>query len=168
MKMRGKCGMIFIDYLQLINMASDQKNRNREQEVTECSRACKIMAKELNVPVVLLSQLNRSVESSANKRPNMSHLRESGALEQDADIVILAYRPEYYGINETEDGEPTNGYGELIIDKNREGGTGIIKFYHNETLSKITDKRNVGNSPELFTNESSDPLLLPRNDGPVF
>jgi len=139
MKMKGRCDLVMIDYLQLTTMKSENRNRNREQEVSESSRMSKIIAKELDIPVILLSQLNRTAESTKDKRPTMSMLRESGSLEQDADMVLLTYRPEYYNITETEDGTPTNGYGELIVDKHRSGSVGTVKFAYNETVTLITD-----------------------------
>ena len=98
LKGKGRCDCIIIDYLQLCEMKSEQKNRNREQEVAEASRKAKLMAKELDVPVILLCQLNRDCETRADHRPALSDLRESGAIEQDADVVMLLYRPAFYGI----------------------------------------------------------------------
>jgi replicative DNA helicase len=114
---------IVIDYLQLITFDSEKRNSTRENEISTISRQLKLMAKELNVPVIALSQLSRSVESrGGDKRPKLSDLRESGAIEQDADMVMFLYRPEYYGIYENTDGStlPT-GYTELIIAKHRNG-----------------------------------------------
>lgn len=90
---RNECNMIIIDYLQLCDMTTGQNNRNREQEVAQATRKAKLLAKELNVPVVLLSQLNRVSEGRPAGRPELSQLRESGAIEQDADVVLLLYRP---------------------------------------------------------------------------
>lgn len=143
MKQKGKCGIIFIDYLQLADMTSGEKNRNREQEVAQTTRQCKILAKELDVPVILLSQLSRATEARADKRPQLSDLRESGAIEQDADIVMFLYRAAYYGINEVTlfDGQviSSNGIGEIIIAKHREGATGDIAFRHNESMMQISN-----------------------------
>lgn len=130
---KGKCGFILIDYLQLIDMRSQNKAYNREQEVSQCSRAAKVMAKELGVPVVLLSQLSRKSEERSDKMPLLSDLRESGAIEQDADIVMFIHRPEYY--NKTAE----KGFGEIRIAKQRDGATGDIRFRYNENLTKITD-----------------------------
>lgn len=129
---QGKCRMVIIDYLQLAG-GTGQKNRSREQEVSQMSREAKIIAKELNIPVLLLSQLNRESENRKDKRPLLSDLRESGAIEQDADMVILIHRPAYH------DKEAEKGYGELIIAKYRNGATGILKFKHNDSLTKISD-----------------------------
>ncbi|OJV18834.1 MAG: hypothetical protein BGO30_03405 [Bacteroidetes bacterium 41-46] len=143
MAQKGKCGLILIDYLQLADMSTGEKNRNREQEVAQASRRCKIIAKELNVPVVLLSQLSRSVEDSKNKIPQLSHLRESGAIEQDADIVAFLYRAAYYGVDsiETYDNGTISsaGIGELIIGKNRDGSVGAVLFQHNPSMTIISD-----------------------------
>lgn len=130
---KGKCGLILIDYLQLIDMRSSNKNYNREQEVSQCSRAAKLMAKELGVPVILLSQLSRKNEERSDKMPLLSDLRESGAIEQDADTVMFIHRPEYYDKN------AEKGFGEIRIAKQRDGATGDIRFRYNENLTKITD-----------------------------
>ena len=139
---RGKCDIIFADYLQLVD-TSTGKNRNREQEVANASRNAKIIAKELGGPFVLLSQLSRKVEERADKTPQLSDLRESGAIEQDADIVVFIHRPAYYGeqyITTEKWGEiSTEGVGVLSIAKQREGATGKVYFSHNEPMTKITD-----------------------------
>ena len=102
---------------------------NREQEISMISRSIKTVAKELNVPIIALSQLSRSVETrGGDKRPMLSDLRESGAIEQDADIVSFIYRPEYYGITEDEDGNSTLGTGEIIIAKHRNGSLENVKL----------------------------------------
>lgn len=137
LKRKGKCGMILIDYLQLASIEGSKGNR--EQEVSKMSRDCKNMAKELNVPVILLSQLSRSVEARADKTPMLSDLRESGAIEQDADMVIFLNRPEKYGILEMDGFGSTKGLGFVIIAKNKEGGTGEIPFRYNESLTRILD-----------------------------
>lgn len=141
LELRAKCRrlkaqhdiqLIIIDYLQLMSGdASKQGGGNREQEIASISRALKGIAKELNVPVLALSQLNRSVETrGGDKRPQLSDLRESGSIEQDADMVIFLYRPEYYGITADEGGQPTNNVGEVILAKNRHGSldTVTLKF----------------------------------------
>lgn len=123
--------LIIIDYLQLMQGKADGKGGgNREQEIGSISRALKSVAKELNVPVIALSQLSRAVENrpGASKRPMLSDLRESGSIEQDADMVLFLYRPEYYGMTEDENGNPTNGVGEVIIAKHRNGETGIVRL----------------------------------------
>lgn len=118
-------GMLVIDYLQL--MSGDGKG-NREQEISQISRGLKKIAKELDIPVIALSQLSRSVEQrGGDKRPQLSDLRESGAIEQDADIVIFTHRPEYYGITEYADGVSTRGVAEIIFAKHRNGGLETAK-----------------------------------------
>lgn len=129
---KGKCGLIIIDYLQLAR-ESGANNRNREQEVSRMSRECKVLAKELDVPVILLSQLNRDVDKRADKRPVLADLRESGSIEQDADIVLFIHRPAYY------DESAEKGFGEIVIAKNRNGRTGIVQFKHNSSLTRIGD-----------------------------
>lgn len=149
MNKQGKCGIVFIDYLQLMDTRTAERGRNREQEVAQCSKAAKVLAKELGVPVVLLAQLNRAVEGRGGKEPMLSDLRESGAIEQDADIVMFVHRPEYYEKDKQEvetrlsDGQkhfvPIKGLGKFIVAKNREGSTGDAKFSYNESLTVITD-----------------------------
>lgn len=114
--------MIVIDYIQLMTTGVNNPNGNREQEISTISRSLKSLAKELNVPVIILSQLNRSVETrGGSKRPQLSDLRESGAIEQDADMVMFIYRPEYYGIEQDEAGASTQGWAQLIVAKHRNG-----------------------------------------------
>ena len=121
-------GLVVIDYLQL--MQGDSRNDNRVQEVAEISRAMKLMAKELNVPVICCSQLSRGPESRNDKRPMMSDLRESGSIEQDADVVLFLYRDEYYKVSESSDPNMENdaSIAEVIIAKNRHGSTGTVKM----------------------------------------
>jgi replicative DNA helicase len=118
--------MIIIDYLQL--MSGPQRTESREREISHISRSLKSLAKELNIPVIALSQLNRAVETRTDKRPQLSDLRESGSIEQDADVVIFLNRPEYYGIEKDENGESTAGVTEVIVGKQRNGPTGMIKL----------------------------------------
>nr|WP_321223339.1 replicative DNA helicase [uncultured Psychroserpens sp.] len=123
--------MIMIDYLQLMTAGGSQKGGNREQEISTISRNLKALAKELAIPVIALSQLSRAVETrGGSKRPLLSDLRESGAIEQDADIVSFIYRPEYYKIDEWDDDErsPTEGQGEFIVAKHRNGGLENIRL----------------------------------------
>ncbi len=123
--------LIVIDYLQLMTAGGSQKGGNREQEISTISRNLKALAKELNVPVIALSQLSRAVETrGGSKRPLLSDLRESGAIEQDADIVSFIYRPEYYKIDEWDDEErtPTEGQAEFIVAKHRNGGLENIRL----------------------------------------
>ena len=123
LKMEKNIGLIIIDYLQLVQGSNARKNGSREQEIAEISRSLKILAKELNVPVIALSQLSRAVESREDHRPMLSDLRESGSIEQDADIVMFLYRDDYYN-KDSED----KGLTEVIIAKHRGGSTGKIKL----------------------------------------
>ena len=137
-KSKGRCDLLIIDYLQLCEMKSGQKNRNREQEVAEASRKAKLIAKELDIPVILLCQLNRECEMRADKRPALSDLRESGAIEQDADVVMLLYRPALYGLtSERRSKFPSEGLGMVILAKPRNGETGDVYFGHNPAMTKI-------------------------------
>jgi replicative DNA helicase len=135
--------LIIIDYLQLMTgKGNDGKGSgNREQEIGSISRALKSVAKELNVPVIALSQLSRAVESrpGGSKRPMLSDLRESGSIEQDADMVLFLYRPEYYGLEFDEDNNPTQGVGEVIIAKHRNGETGRVRLKFVGKYVKFTD-----------------------------
>ena len=128
MKQQYDIQMIFIDYLQLMT-AKTEKNGNREQEISTISRSLKSLAKELNVPVLALSQLSRNVESRpGSKKPILSDLRESGAIEQDADMVVFIYRPEYYGLNEDENNKSTQGKAIINIAKHRNGKLGDVEL----------------------------------------
>jgi replicative DNA helicase len=135
--------LIIIDYLQLMQGKAEGKGGggNREQEIGSISRALKTVAKELNVPVIALSQLSRAVENrpGGSKRPMLSDLRESGSIEQDADMVLFLYRPEYYGLDVDEDNNPTQGVGEVIIAKHRNGETGRVRLKFVGKYVKFTD-----------------------------
>lgn len=128
-------GLIMIDYLQL--MQSRSKSERREQEISDISRSLKAMAKELNVPVLALSQLNRKVEDRpGQKRPQMADLRESGAIEQDADVIMFIYRDEIY--NKAED-NPEKGKAEIIVEKHRNGATGAVKLRFEGRYTRFDD-----------------------------
>jgi len=118
--------MLIIDYLQLVEITGDKKQRNREQEISTITRRLKQLAKELDLPILCLSQLSRQVETRGDKRPRLADLRESGAIEQDADLVCFLYRAEYYGIPELLDGSPSANMGEVEIAKHRNGGIGTV------------------------------------------
>jgi len=131
--------LIVIDYIQLMSSGGDGKG-NREQEISTISRSLKSLAKELDVPIITLSQLNRSVETrSGSKRPMLSDLRESGAIEQDADMVLFIYRPEYYKIDQDEEGNSTHGMAELIIAKHRNGALADVKLQFIDRFAKFID-----------------------------
>lgn len=141
LKMQHDIQMIVIDYLQLMSgTSSDKKGSNREQEISLISRSLKSIAKELNVPVIALSQLSREVEKrGGDKRPQLSDLRESGSIEQDADMVIFLYRPEYYGFDHDENGNPTQGVTEIIVSKHRNGALGTVKVKFISQNAKFVD-----------------------------
>jgi replicative DNA helicase len=150
LKRKSKCGLIIIDYLQLSSDSeTEDSKRNREQEISSISRKAKLMAKELEVPVILLSQLNRALETRSDKRPQLSDLRESGAIEQNADVVIFINRPEKYGIVEDEQGNSTVGRSEFIIMKQREGKVGTIFFRFNDSLTAVYDYEEGWNSDDF-------------------
>ncbi|MCL0107337.1 replicative DNA helicase, partial [Thermodesulfovibrionales bacterium] len=129
----GMLSLIVVDYLQL--MRSMGKFERREQEISDISRSLKALAKELKVPVIALSQLNRAVEQRGEKRPTLADLRESGALEQDADVIIFLYRDEFYNKN-----NPSNkGKAELIVAKQRNGPTGIVNLTYLADSTKFVD-----------------------------
>jgi replicative DNA helicase len=134
-----KIELIIIDYLQLMVGGQDNKNGNREQEISHISRSLKGIAKELNIPIIALSQLSRNVERSQTKKPQLSDLRESGAIEQDADMVMFIYRPEYYGLTETEDNLPATNLAEIIVAKNRNGALKSVNLKFLGHLTKFAD-----------------------------
>ncbi|MGL5521710.1 MAG: replicative DNA helicase [Metamycoplasmataceae bacterium] len=139
LKRSDKLDLIIIDYLQLIPVSSSNYGENRQQEVSKISRLLKQLARELEVPVIALSQLSRRVEQREDKTPLMSDLRESGAIEQDADIIAFIFREEYYNKNEENknDLQETN----IIISKHRNGPTGRIDLIFNPSLGQFSDKK---------------------------
>jgi replicative DNA helicase len=126
LKAEKNIGMVVIDYLQL--MQGPAKAESREREISHISRSLKALAKELNIPVIALAQLNRAVETRTDKRPQLSDLRESGSIEQDADVVIFLNRPEYYGMKNDPEGNSWEGVAEVIVGKQRNGPIGEIKL----------------------------------------
>jgi replicative DNA helicase len=149
LELRAKCRrlkqqhdiqMVVIDYLQLMQGDGGKGGGNREQEIASISRALKNLAKELNVPVIALSQLSRAVETrGGDKRPQLSDLRESGSIEQDADMVAFLYRPEYYGFTQDEAGNSVQGIGEVIVAKNRSGSLDTIQLRFIGKYTKFAD-----------------------------
>ncbi len=138
LKIQHDIQLVIIDYLQLMSGPPETKN-SREQEVSQISRGLKAIAKELNIPVIALSQLNRAVENRTDKRPQLSDLRESGAIEQDADIVIFIHRPEKFGILQDDDGNSTAGLAEIIIAKHRNGAVTDVNLRFIDYMAKFTD-----------------------------
>lgn len=177
MELRSKCrrlksehdiDIIIIDYLQLMTAGgSMNSNSNREQEIAAISRGLKVLAKELNVPVIALAQLSRAVEQrTGDKRPQLSDLRESGSIEQDADVVCFLYRPEYYGIQTDDEGNSTAGVAELIIGKQRNGPTDTVRLQFVQQYARFENLSAHYQSPfednaALGGNDSNDPQLPP-------
>jgi len=169
LKRQKNIGMVVVDYLQLLQGTSKSSDANRVQEISEISRGLKTLAKELNVPVVACAQLSRAVEQREDKRPQLSDLRESGSIEQDADIVMFVYREEYY-LKAHEPKHPipgdsaevfsayeeweakhrqVGGVAELIIAKNRHGGTGKERLRFEGKYTKFSDLAEEDRLPEL-------------------
>ena len=163
LELRAKCrrlkaehdiGLVVVDYLQLMQASNVRNNANREQEIAHISRSLKGLAKELNLPVIALSQLNRGVENrGGDKRPQLSDLRESGSIEQDADVVAFIYRAERYGITVDEQGNSTEGIAEIIIEKQRNGPIGTVElafvnqYARFENLTTRYEEQNAGGPP---------------------
>jgi replicative DNA helicase len=165
LELRAKCRrlkaqhdikLIIIDYLQLMSGDSTKSGGgggNREQEIASISRALKNIAKELSVPVIALSQLSRAVETrGGDKRPQLSDLRESGSIEQDADMVMFLYRPEYYGITEDESGMAMQGVGEVIIAKHRNGSLDTVQLKFIGKYTKFADLDGFNNFEGGYNN----------------
>lgn len=166
LELKGKCRkmvkenkieLVVVDYLQL--MRSGLRTRSREEEIAEISRGLKSLAKELNIPVIALSQLSRNVESRGDKKPMLQDLRESGQIEQDADMVVFCYRPEYYGIQEYEVGSSTfntDGLFMLLIAKHRNGELGEVPLTFIAQQTKLTNyNENSGIYTQLEENSST-------------
>ena len=154
LKMQHGIEMVIVDYLQLMSAGPDSKKGNREQEISSISRALKGLAKELDIPVIALSQLSRAVENrGGSKRPMLSDLRESGAIEQDADIVTFIYRPEYYELDED---PATKGLAEIIISKHRNGALATINLQFVDEFAKFENRDELS-----FDNISDDSFINP-------
>jgi replicative DNA helicase len=149
LKRQHNLSLIIIDYLQLLRPAQGTRYENRVQEISEITRSLKQLAKELNVPLIALSQLSRQVEQREDKRPQLADLRESGSIEQDADVVMFIYREEYYLRGKEprpedpkytewqENSERAHNQAEVIIAKQRHGPTGVVKLYFEEKLTRF-------------------------------
>jgi len=188
LKQQHNIEMIMIDYLQLMSGTAEGKggNGNREQEISQISRSLKGLAKELNIPVIALSQLSRAPEKRGGPpKPVLSDLRESGAIEQDADIVMFLYRPEYYKIPQFEDGTPTDGIAEVMISKHRNGAVADVrtrfvgkyaKFENLNTFSAADEydnmrstqqvKKNYVDMPSKMNKEADDEVEFKRKHKP--
>lgn len=160
--------MVFVDYIQLMSSGTTNAG-NREQEISQISRSLKSLAKELDIPIVTLSQLNRSVETrGGSKKPILSDLRESGAIEQDADMVVFIYRPEYYKIDEDEKG-PTKGMADIIIAKHRNGALAEVRMRFIDKFARFEELEDHGYVGMDFSDEAgSSTRILPSrmNDMP--
>ena len=162
LKRTANIGMILVDYLQLVRGSASRRNDNRVQEISEVTQALKALAKDLNVPVIALSQLSRAVESRDDKRPQLSDLRESGAIEQDADVVMFVFREEYYEMRK----QPTEGtpehaawqekmdrianLAEVIIGKQRHGPIGRVVLHFESAFTKFSDHVASDHLPESY------------------
>jgi replicative DNA helicase len=146
--------LVIIDYLQLMSAKDGKNSGNREQEISMISRSIKEIAKELNIPIIALSQLSRSVEQRSDKKPILSDLRESGAIEQDADIVSFLYRPSYYKILKYDDGTSTHGIGEFLIEKHRNGKTAAVRLRFEDEFARFSNLSEPNQFLETGNNES--------------
>lgn len=152
LKMQYDIQIVIIDYLQLMTAGGTKGSGNREQEISSISRSIKEIAKELNVPIVALSQLSRSVEQrGGDKKPVLSDLRESGAIEQDADIVSFIYRPEYYGFLQDENGNSNAGVGEIIIAKHRNGALESVRLRFIKEFARFDNIEGYQEDPNMPT-----------------
>ena len=186
MELRSKCrrlksehniGLVVVDYLQLMQ-GSSRDAGSREQEIASISRGLKSLAKDLDLPVIALSQLSRAVEQrGGDKRPHLSDLRESGSIEQDADVVMFLYRPEYYGITTTAEGQSTAGLAEVIISKQRNGPVGSKMLYFVKEYARFENLTSAEGSTVLPSSVSNDMLeanftssgesaIMPHNPAP--
>ncbi|MFA7289265.1 MAG: replicative DNA helicase [Melioribacteraceae bacterium] len=155
LKNEHKIELLIIDYLQLISPSAFMDSR--EREIAMISRSLKALAKELKIPVIALSQLNRGVEGRGDKKPMLQDLRESGAIEQDADVVMFLYRPEYYQITQFPDGAPTEGMAEVIVGKQRNGPTGDVRLKFMKEYTRFENLEMIyGQIPENAMNHDEE------------
>lgn len=155
LKNEHKIELLIIDYLQLISPSAYMDSR--EREIAMISRSLKALAKELKIPVIALSQLNRGVEGRGDKKPMLQDLRESGAIEQDADVVMFLYRPEYYQITQFPDGSTTEGMAEVIVGKQRNGPTGDVRLKFMKEYTRFENlEMNYGQIPESAMNQEEE------------
>ncbi|MEM7173707.1 MAG: replicative DNA helicase [Bacteroidota bacterium] len=151
LKARHDIKLIAIDYLQLMSADLGKKNINREQEIATISRGLKAIAKELNIPIIAASQLSRAVEiRGGDKRPQLSDLRESGAIEQDVDLAVFLYRPSYYGITQEETGKSVEGLTEVIVAKHRNGPLGSVSLTYLPSITKFTAYEEPSGMPQDY------------------
>ena len=175
LELRAKCrrlkaehdiGLVIVDYLQLMHGSTNSRNANREQEIAQISRSLKMLAKEIDVPVIALSQLSRAVESrGGDKRPQLSDLRESGSIEQDADVVAFIYRAERYGITVDENGNSTEGMGEIIIGKQRNGPIGNVQLAFVNQYARFENLTSYYQEPGSGSFGGGAPALPPPGEG---
>ncbi len=170
LKMQHDIGVVIVDYLQLMTAGSDMRG-NREQEVSMISRSLKAIAKELDIPIIALSQLSRAVESREGREPQLSDLRESGAIEQDADIVMFIHRPEYYGIVTDENGNSLAGRANIIVAKHRNGSTDTIHLAFKKAQVKFCDLEEQMPDEMIYRSSMNDngygasaPAMMPNVD----
>jgi replicative DNA helicase len=157
MNKKGMCGIIILDYLQLTEIDSHVKGSTRDIDIGNLMRGFVKLKKQLNIPIIVLSQLNRAVEKYGEKRPSLSNLRESGAIEQDADVVLFIHKPWSYGIKEDSNGNTWKDNALIIIAKQREGPLEDVRFSHNPEMTKIKDYVN----PNAFQMKSADVVNKP-------
>ncbi len=170
LKQRYDVQMIFIDYLQLMSSGnSDNRNGNREQEISMISRQLKALSKELGIPILAMSQLSRAVENRVGNKPMLSDLRESGAIEQDADIVMFIYRPEYYNIESDEKGS-TLGKADLLIAKHRSGATGEVRLRFVKEYARFENdvQYALGDMPKYVDSKFNDETDFPPDSEDMF
>jgi len=160
MKVEHKIDMVVVDYLQLMHAP---KAESREREISTISHTLKAVAKELNIPVIALSQLNRTLEQRADKRPMLSDLRESGSIEQDADVVMFIHRPEYYKLMTFDDGRSTENIAEIIIGKQRNGPTGDVRLFYQKEHAAFHD---LSYNYDQFDEQEEPGLLGSGGDAP--